>query len=92
MGVSRLALAARGPRNLARRRWRVDLDPVGGLPTRHPAEASFGRVYAAYGGFFVVLSLAWGWWIDSVRPDRWELLGGALALIGVAVIMYAPRD
>lgn len=63
----------------------------GVLPTLQPPEASFGRVYAAYGGVFVVLSLAWGWWIDGVRPDRWDLLGGAIALLGVAIIMYAPR-
>jgi small multidrug resistance family-3 protein len=51
----------------------------------------FGRVYAAYGGVFVVTSIAWGWAIDSVRPDRFDLLGALLCLIGVAVIMYAPR-
>jgi small multidrug resistance family-3 protein len=63
----------------------------GVLPTLQPAEASFGRVYAAYGGVFVVLSLAWGWWIDGVPPDRWDLLGGVVALVGVGIIMYAPR-
>ena len=63
----------------------------GVLPTLQPATASFGRVYAAYGGIFVVLSLLWGWWIDGVRPDRYDVLGGMIALAGVAVIMYAPR-
>jgi small multidrug resistance family-3 protein len=63
----------------------------GVLPTLQPPAASFGRVYAAYGGVFIALSLAWGWWIDGVRPDRWDLLGGAVALAGVAIIMYAPR-
>jgi small multidrug resistance family-3 protein len=63
----------------------------GVLPTLQPPGASFGRVYAAYGGVFVVLSLAWGWWIDGVRADRYDLIGGAIALTGVAVIMYAPR-
>jgi small multidrug resistance family-3 protein len=63
----------------------------GVLPTLQPAGAPFGRIYAAYGGIFVVLSLAWGWWIDGVRPDRYDLLGGAIVLIGVAVIIYAPR-
>ena len=63
----------------------------GVLPTLQPPDAPFSRVYAAYGGVFVALSLVWGWWIDGVRPDRWDLLGGAIALVGVAVIMYAPR-
>jgi small multidrug resistance family-3 protein len=40
---------------------------------------------------FVVLSIAWGWWIDGVRPDRFDLIGGAIALAGMAIIMYAPR-
>ena len=63
----------------------------GVLPTLQPPEAPFGRVYAAYGGVFVALSLGWGWWVDGVGPDRYDLLGGAIALLGVAVIMYAPR-
>jgi small multidrug resistance family-3 protein len=63
----------------------------GVLPTLQPTEATFGRVYAAYGGVFVALSLAWGWWVDGIRPDYWDLLGGLIALLGVAVIMYAPR-
>ena len=61
----------------------------GVVPTYQPTY--FGRVYAAYGGIFVMLSLAWGWAIDGVRPDRFDLLGGLLCLSGVAVIMYAPR-
>lgn len=63
----------------------------GVLPTLQPEGASFGRVYATYGGVFIVLSLFWGWGIDGVRPDRYDLIGGSIALIGVAVIMYAPR-
>ena len=62
------------------------------LPTMQPAAAPFGRVYAAYGGVFILLSLAWGWWIDGVRPDRYDLAGATLALLGVTVIMYAPRS
>ena len=53
--------------------------------------AGFGRVYAAYGGWFVVLSLLWGWGIDGIAPDRWDGIGALLCLAGVAVIMYAPR-
>jgi len=75
----------------------VVLGAVGGLllflygvvPTLQPAH--FGRVYAAYGGVFVVLSVLWGWWIDGNRPDRPELVGAALCVLGVAVIMYWPR-
>ena len=61
----------------------------GVLPTLQPAH--FGRVYAAYGGVFVVLSLLWGWWVDGVRPDRADAVGAAICMVGVAVIMYWPR-
>ena len=61
----------------------------GVVPTYQPAH--FGRVYAAYGGVFVLLSVLWGWAIDRIAPDRFDLLGGALCLAGVAVIMYWPR-
>jgi len=54
-------------------------------------DAHFGRVLAAYGGIFVAGSLAWGVVVDGFRPDRWDLLGAAICLVGVAVIMYAPR-
>ncbi len=59
------------------------------IPTFQPA--NFGRVYAAYGGVFIVLSILWGWKIDQVIPDSFDLLGGLIALIGVLVIMYWPR-
>ena len=61
----------------------------GVIPTLQTA--SFGRVYAAYGGIFIVLSLLWGWQIDKNMPDRYDLLGGGLALVGVLIIMYWPR-
>jgi small multidrug resistance family-3 protein len=51
----------------------------------------FGRVLAAYGGVFVAGSLAWGVLFDGFRPDRWDLVGAGLCVLGVAVIMYAPR-
>ncbi|HTF55513.1 MAG TPA: YnfA family protein [Pseudonocardia sp.] len=51
----------------------------------------FGRVLAAYGGVFVAGSLLWGMLVDGFRPDRWDLTGAALCLLGVAVIMYVPR-
>lgn len=52
----------------------------------------FGRVLAAYGGVFVVGSLAWGIIFDGFRPDRYDIIGAVIALVGVAVIMYAPRS
>lgn len=60
------------------------------VPTFQPE--GFGRVYAAYGGVFVVLSILWGWAIDGVRPDIYDCVGGLLCIIGVGVIMYAPRQ
>ena len=59
------------------------------LLTLHPAAS--GRVYAAYGGVYVTVAIGWLWWMDSVRPTRWDLLGAALCLAGMAVIMFAPR-
>lgn len=61
----------------------------GVIPTFQPAH--FGRVYAAYGGMFILLSLLWGWGFDGTRPDRFDTIGAILCLIGMSVIMYAPR-
>ncbi len=61
----------------------------GVIPTLQPAH--FGRVYAAYGGMFIVLSLLWGWGIDGIRPDHYDTIGAILCLGGMIVIMYAPR-
>jgi small multidrug resistance family-3 protein len=54
-------------------------------------DANFGRVLAAYGGVFVVGSLLWGMVFDGFRPDRYDVTGALVCLVGVAVIMYAPR-
>lgn len=51
----------------------------------------FGRVLAAYGGVFIAGSLLWGVVADGFRPDRWDLTGAAVALVGVGLIIYAPR-
>jgi small multidrug resistance family-3 protein len=61
------------------------------IPTLQPSALNFGRVYAAYGGVFVVLSLLWGWQIDGKTPDTFDLVGAAICLLGVGVIMYWPR-
>lgn len=62
----------------------------GVLPTFQSAH--FGRVYAAYGGVFVALSLLWGWLVDGNRPDAADIAGASICLAGVAVIMYWPRS
>ena len=62
----------------------------GVIPTLQPA--NFGRVYAAYGGVFVALSILWGWQVDKIRPDKFDIIGGLMALAGVAIIMYSPRS
>ena len=62
----------------------------GVLPTLQPG--SFERVYAGYGGMFVVLSLLWGWKIDQISPDKFDIAGSIIVLIGVGIIMYWPRD
>lgn len=61
------------------------------IPTLQPPSANFGRVYATYGGIFIVLSILWGWKIDNILPDKFDLIGGLIALVGVTIIMYAPR-
>lgn len=50
-----------------------------------------GRAYAAYGGIYIVASLAWLWFAENVRPDRWDLVGAAVCLTGASVILLAPR-
>ncbi len=62
-----------------------------GVVAAFQPDNEFGRVLAAYGGVFIVGSLAWGMAFDGFAPDRYDLFGAALCLIGVAVIMYAPR-
>jgi small multidrug resistance family-3 protein len=59
------------------------------VPTFQPA--NFGRVYAAYGGIFIVMSMLWGWKIDKIPPDVFDFIGAFIALIGVCIIMYWPR-
>jgi len=53
--------------------------------------ANFGKVYATYGGIFVVISIIWGYWIDKKKPDRFEIIGSIIVLIGVTVMFYFPR-
>jgi len=59
------------------------------LLTLHPTAA--GRVYAAYGGVYVCVALAWLWAVDAVRPTAWDVTGALVCLAGMAIIMFAPR-
>ncbi|MCL2733051.1 MAG: YnfA family protein [Actinomycetia bacterium] len=68
----------------------VSLGLYGFVATLQP-DAAFGRILAAYGGVFVAGSLAWGVVADGYRPDRFDVIGAAVCLVGVGVIMYAPR-
>jgi small multidrug resistance family-3 protein len=68
----------------------VVLVVYGFLPTLQPTD-SFGRIYAAYGGFFIVLSLLWGWGLDGDKPDRGDVIGGTVSLVGVLMLLFWPR-
>ena len=54
-------------------------------------KAHFHRVYAAYGGVFIVMSVFWGWLIDGIQPDNYDIIGTSIAVIGVLIIFYYPR-
>jgi small multidrug resistance family-3 protein len=60
------------------------------LLSLHPEAA--GRVYAAYGGVYIFMAILWLWTVDGIRPTVWDLLGSAVALAGMAIIMFAPRS
>ena len=51
----------------------------------------FHRIYAAYGGIFIVMAVFWGWLIDGIKPDMYDMIGAVIAIVGVAVIFYMPR-
>jgi len=68
----------------------IVLIAYGVIPTLQ-SEPAFGRVYAAYGGIFIVLSLMWGRAVDGWRPDRFDLIGAGIALLGVVIIIWGRR-
>ena len=65
---------------------------VYGIVATFQPDANFGRVFAAYGGVFIVGSILWGIAFEGFRPDRWDAIGAGACLIGVAVIMFGPRS
>ena len=67
----------------------VSLAVFAWLLTLHPQAT--GRVYAAYGGIYVATALVWLWLIDGVRPDRWDMLGATVTVLGMAIIFFGPR-
>jgi len=67
----------------------VVLFVYGVIPTLQPSH--FGRVYAAYGGIFIISSIIWGALIDKKNPDKQEIIGACITLIGVLIIFYMPR-
>ncbi len=69
----------------------IALGAYGFVATLQP-DPHFGRILAAYGGVFVAGSLAWGMVVDGFRPDRWDVIGAALCLGGMALIMFVPRS
>ncbi|MCT9931933.1 YnfA family protein [Planotetraspora sp. A-T 1434] len=62
-----------------------------GLVATFQPDGNFGRILAAYGGVFVAGSLVWGMVVDGFRPDRWDAIGAIVCILGVLIIMYAPR-
>ncbi|HKX81549.1 MAG TPA: YnfA family protein [Nitrososphaera sp.] len=60
------------------------------VPTLQPSH--FHRIYAAYGGVFIVMALFWGWIFEGSAPDRFDIIGATIALAGVAIIFYMPRE
>ena len=68
----------------------VTLFLYGIVPTFQPSH--FHRIYATYGGIFVVMSLLWGWVFDKIPPDTYDIIGCSVILIGVGIIYYWPRE
>jgi len=60
------------------------------LLSLHPTAA--GRVYAAYGGVYIFVAILWLWSVDGIKPTAWDLVGSSVALVGMAIIMFAPRN
>lgn len=59
------------------------------LLTLHPTGAA--RTYAAYGGVYIAVALAWLWWVEGERPTAWDVVGACVAILGMAIIVLGPR-
>lgn len=68
----------------------ISLSLFAWLLTLHPAAA--GRVYAAYGGVYICVAIFWLWGVDGIKPSSWDFIGAGVALVGMAIIMFAPRS
>ena len=68
----------------------VSLTLFAWLLSLHPAAA--GRVYAAYGGVYVFVAILWLWGVDGIRPTMWDAVGTSVTLVGMALIMFAPKS
>lgn len=60
------------------------------LLSLHPTAS--GRVYAAYGGVYIFVAILWLWAVDGVKPTMWDIIGGLVALMGMAIIMFGPKN
>jgi small multidrug resistance family-3 protein len=60
------------------------------LLTLHPAAA--GRIYAAYGGVYIGVAIIWLWLVEGIRPTGWDIVGAGVAMLGMAIIMFSPRQ
>ncbi len=68
----------------------ISLTAFAWLLSLHPTAA--GRVYAAYGGVYICVAILWLWAVDGIRPTVWDLIGSGIALVGMAIIMFAPHN
>ncbi|WP_198034279.1 YnfA family protein [Acidihalobacter ferrooxydans] len=68
----------------------VSLAAFAWLLTLHPTAA--GRTYAAYGGVYIAVAIGWLWMVEGIRPSLWDVIGALVALTGMAIIMFAPRQ
>lgn len=69
----------------------VSLAAFAWLLSLHPSLGA-ARTYAAYGGVYVAVAVMWMWWVEGTKPDRWDLLGAMVALVGMSIIAFAPRE
>ena len=69
----------------------VSLGAFAWLLSLHPGLGA-GRAYAAYGGVYVAMAVVWMWWVEGAKPDRWDLVGASVSLVGMSIIAFAPHE